>query len=331
MGKRANRIGTSSRYDGPSETGRYVTASGTARDIAAAARRPSPVGDDPAALEGSIEQTRAEISETVEAIQDRLAPEQLTGQAKDTAHEVVDLAIREAKAAVYELTGQAKEAVRDATVGRVERMATTSGEAATGFGSTVVTTIKQNPGPAALTALGIGWLVVNGSSASSSGDTGQYPRSSSDEGAMSQVQEQASQLAGDAQGKASNVSNQVQETASEVSGQVKGAASTIANQAQQKAGQAAEQAQRVPNWFKRMADEHPMPLGVAAVALGSVAAFALPETRRENQLLGQARDSVVDQAQATAEQGVKKAQSIAGEAQEAAEKEAKYQGLSGSE
>src|SRR5437764_11602332 len=85
-----------------------------------------------------IEFTRAEMSGTIDAIQDRLDPEVLSEQAKDTAHDVTDYAIREAKEAAQEITdhaiaqareavqdvtGQAKAALREATIGKVETMA----------------------------------------------------------------------------------------------------------------------------------------------------------------------------------------------------------------
>src|SRR5256885_314769 len=81
------------------------------------------------------------------AIQDRLDPEVLSEQARDTAHDVTDYAIREAKEAAREITdhailqarevvrdvtGQAKVAMRDATIGKVENMARTATETAGG-------------------------------------------------------------------------------------------------------------------------------------------------------------------------------------------------------
>jgi hypothetical protein len=183
-----------------------------------------------AAGDAEILQTREEISETLEAIQTKLAPERLTDdakeaaretvdhvvdevkatvqesselasvaameavdyallkvkeslpdlsqQAQEAAQEAVDHAIAEAKTAVRELGTQTRAAVRDATIGRVERMANTTSETSKYVGSTVVHTIRQNPGPAALTALGLGWLVMNGRSSGSQGQTSRTTQSS---------------------------------------------------------------------------------------------------------------------------------------------------------
>ena len=86
-------------------------------------RADAAAADDPdatpetAALREDIEQTRTEMSGTIDAIQDRLDPEVLSEQAKDTAQEVADRAIAQAKEAVQEVADraipQAKEAVQE--------------------------------------------------------------------------------------------------------------------------------------------------------------------------------------------------------------------------
>lgn len=318
MGERASRMKTSDRFDDVRVSGSFMTPDSTKP-------RPAPSSsstaseNEPAAIESEIEQTRAEMTETIEAIQERFDPETLTDQAKDTAHVVVDHAIQEAKAAVRELTSQAKDQIRGATIGKVEQMASTTSEATKGFGTAALTTIRQNPGPAALTALGIGWLVANGPSSGNGKPQASESATGAPAGAaLSQVQAQA--MAGDVKG-------QVQDTAGNVATQVQETANSVGGQVQQKASQFSNQLLQAPSWLSQKVAENPLPLGAAAIVVGSLAALALPGSQRENQLLGQARDSVVDQAQTSAGQVVDKVQHVAGEAQEAVEKEAKYQGL----
>jgi len=146
-----------------------------------------------AAAREEIELTRADMASTIEAIQERLDPEALSEQAKDTAHDVTDYAIREvkeaareitdhaltqAREAVRDVTGQAKLAVREATIGKVQHMARTASNTAGGLRETVVETIKANPMPAALVGLGIGWMYLN----RPSGATSERFGSSSDQG-----------------------------------------------------------------------------------------------------------------------------------------------------
>jgi len=139
---------------------------------------------DPEEIRVEIEQTRAEMSGTIDAIQSRLAPEVLSAQAKDVARdateqaktaaqEVLQDAVREVKDAAKEVTAHAvhevrdaarevttdaKDAAWDATVGRAENAVSTVGETARGAGAIVIETIKQNPIPAALAGLSLYWL-----------------------------------------------------------------------------------------------------------------------------------------------------------------------------
>lgn len=135
-----------------------------------------------AATRQDIEMTRAEMSSTIDAIQDKLDPDVLSEQAKETAHDVTDYAISEAKTAaremtdhalaqaketVVDLTRQGKSALREATIGKVETMAHSAGETTAGWRQTAVETVKANPIPAALVGLGLGWMFLNRSSGSS--------------------------------------------------------------------------------------------------------------------------------------------------------------------
>ena len=131
---------------------RYASTREDARELSAAAREPDQPEELAAARE-DIEQTRAEMSSTIDAIQDKLDPEVLSEQAKDTAHDVTDYAIEEAKQAareitdhavlqareaVRDITGQAKLAVREATIGRIEEMTRTATDTAGGLRQSLV-------------------------------------------------------------------------------------------------------------------------------------------------------------------------------------------------
>lgn len=159
----------------------------------------------PAAIEHNIEQTRAHMSETLAAIEQRLNPtelrekaveelhvvevrvkeavreqieetkakvteelieakEKLTGElieAKDRAKNEVKQAFVQVKHEVKEAFHEAGQAVRDATIGKVEHMARRANETVVETRETIVETIRANPIPAALTGLGLVWLFMN--------------------------------------------------------------------------------------------------------------------------------------------------------------------------
>src|SRR5918997_1770237 len=111
-------------------------------------------------LRAEIEDTRADMSQTINEIQERLSPEYLMGQVKET--------------------------VREATIGKVERVMDRVGETISGVtepalevagragtaikdaGSSVADSVWRNPIPVALIGLGVGMLVMRNFRGSSS-------------------------------------------------------------------------------------------------------------------------------------------------------------------
>ena len=302
-------------------------------------------GDDAAVLQASIEHTRAEMSGTLEAIQERLGPETLKEQAVDVVQEtaeqvktVATTAIREAgeqaRDIVREATTQAKSAVHDATIGKAEEAVDGATRTVKGMGATMLETIKQNPLPAAMAGIGLGWLFMKAREAArserpmrmaSTADVGAYPYGGGyayaydydygsngsdiiddDQGAG--VREPVGRLTDQATTTAGEVGGQANDTASGAVDQVTDAAGEMVSQAQAAAGRVAGAVQdrtgRVAGGtgdrFQRMLEESPLVLGGVALAAGAAVGLLLPTTDQENQLLGPARDDLLQQAQATA-------------------------------
>ncbi len=150
-----------------------------------------------------------------------------------------------------------------------------------------------------------------------------------------QVANQVGSTVGQVGSTVSNTAGQVGSTVSSTMGQVGSTVGQVAGQA----GQAAsglvegtqEQAQRAQGQFQRMLHENPLAVGAASLALGAAIGLAIPETQRENQLLGEARDSVMDKTMGTAQDTMQKVGTIArkaeGAAEDAIKDEAHTQGL----
>lgn len=244
-----------------------------------------------------IEHTRADMSETVDAIQERLSPESLKEQAKDR--------------------------VREATVGKV-----------TGAGSTVVETIKENPLPAILTGIGLGWLFVSGRKRSSGqpryragayayppaydyAPTHDYPLHN---GERRSDDSSAGQAIGQARDKVGETASQAQDKAGQIADRTQDQASRLANQAQY-------QAKRAKSGFERMLRENPLTVGTLAIGVGAAVGLAIPETAKEHEVMGETRDNLVDKAQEKAQETQQKVQRVAEEAQSTVQQEAQNQGL----
>ena len=65
-------------------------------------------------------------------------------------------------------------------------------------------------------------------------------------------------------------------------------------------GRRAGMAQRVQDNLRRVVRQHPILAGATAAGIGVVVSLALPETGRENGLLGETRDALVDRAKQVA-------------------------------
>jgi ElaB/YqjD/DUF883 family membrane-anchored ribosome-binding protein len=65
-------------------------------------------------------------------------------------------------------------------------------------------------------------------------------------------------------------------------------------------------------------DENPLILGAAGAVLGTIIGLAIPETERENRLMGEKRDELKERAVGLAEEGVHRAREVADAAKDAA-------------
>ena len=91
--------------------------------------------------------------------------------------------------------------------------------------------------------------------------------------------------------------------------------------------QARYQAQRASGGFQRTLQENPLAVGTLAVGVGAAVGLAIPETSKEHEVMGEARDNLVDKAQQKVQETQQKVQQVAGEVQNAAQQEAENQGL----
>jgi len=277
--------------------------------------------DNPDQIKVEIAETRVELSATIDALQERLSPSVLMEQAKEHAQE-----------AVHEATEHAKEAMHEATVGKAEQMVSNATDRASGVGSTIMDTIRQNPLPAAIAGISLGWLFMKRSHGS-----GYYPpvaahsrehywagnadggvRSSSNAGighVATQVQERASEMAGQVQDRVGTAAEQAQERASDLTEQVTDTAIHLADTAQRRA-------RRVQGRMGELLEESPLMAGALAVTLGAAIGLAAPSTEQEHELFGETRDNVMRQVRGTAREMGQKVQRVAEQAQDAAMKAA---------
>ncbi|MGI8914021.1 MAG: DUF3618 domain-containing protein [Chloroflexota bacterium] len=346
-----------SAYDRSSERGRAADADAEIIEIdTVTVAMPLNEGVDGAdELQGQIEQTRASMSGTIDAIQDRLNPQRIGEQVRDQ--------------------------VREATIGRAEQMVSDVTDSAREAGGGIVDMIRANPVPTAMAALGLGWLWMKRPSADSGaarrvqyrnyggyrdrdlsdygdrgyGDAGAYRDDYRTAGGQSNPADAVRQTGRRAQQAAGQTVDRVQDAAGQAAGAIQGAAGQAAGAVQGAAGQAAgavhQAAGQVQDTAQQLGTQvqygarrarygledalYGTPLGVGAIALavGVAIGLAAPSTDLENQVMGEARDSVVQKAQDTAQETMHKVQHVAEQTanvtKETATQEAQKEGLTG--
>jgi uncharacterized protein YjbJ (UPF0337 family) len=290
---------------------------------------------DPDQIQQDIDQTRANMTKTIDALEAKLNPERLKTEASKT--------------------------IRRQTVGRAEDFADNASRTVQGASADVFETIKQNPLPAALAAIGLGWLIMESRNDNRSNTARTYPMpgrygpeyryysgrersgpygrtdwqtTDQSQGAGSPLQQKAGQVAGQAQEKMGQVTDQAQEKLGQVTDQAQETFGQVSDQVGQWTDAAQEQAYRVKSRLAQTLDENPLLIGAVAVALGAAIGLSLPRTPQEDQMMGQVRDNLMDKAQATASDTMQKVQQVAQQAgnaaKDAARNEAQRQDLTSS-
>jgi len=158
--------------------------------------------------------------------------------------------------------------------------------------------VKDNPIPAALAGIGLGWLAFAGNESHDDDyhpARGGYPPDEDDatESTMSQVSERVSSAATDVSEAAQRVTSQTRE---------------MTKDATRRARQTGRRAQ---SELQRMTRDNPLAVGAGALLLGAIVGLAVPESESENEWLGETRDSMLDKAQDLARTATSRAQDAA--------------------
>lgn len=267
----------------------YAAASGSSDDIS----------EDTEQIRADIEDTRAEMSQTINEIQERLSPEHLMGQVKETVREATIGKVERVMNTVVDATEPAREAV-----GR-------AGTAIKETGVSVGYSMWRNPIPVALIGLGVGMIVMRSYRGGNGGDyqtrqTTPRPRQYAGGG-----QTQYGSTYGATTGTGTGTLNQAKETATDLANRSTAALSDLGTKAKDSVSTAG-------TWLR----DNPLAAGAVAVAAGTAVGLALPSTRLESQYVGEASEKLVDKAQDVAREAIHKvqnaAQQMGGEGQQGA-------------
>ncbi len=299
--------------------------------------------DDADEIREQIVETRRGMSETIDAIQEKLSFSNISEQVKDQ---------------VSEQFGSVVESVKDATIQKAEDVMQVINKGMNNIAaSDAFKVAKQNPWILSLIGIGVGALLVNNLTSGKKKKRSSYRYDNeqnfndddevrftdnskrelkSSETEPSTVQTTRNKV-GDA---ASSAYESVSGAASSAFEAVSGAAGTTYETVGSAAGKSYEGVSKAAGFaydkagdlggqvkinYDYYIEENPLAVGAVALALGAAVGFAIPLTKTENEYLGEYRDNVLEKAQATAQDAIGTVKQMAGEAQKAIVSEVKSQ------
>jgi len=267
-------------------------------------------------IKAQIKETRAEMGETIDAIQNRLSLSNISEQVS----EQVNNAIETAKNTVY-----------DATVGKAVTLMKDTGRIMKNTGrdisnSAIGETIKENPLPLALIGVGAGLLIYKGFAKGGNGPRTQRRRLNRVEGqtwdrdrfAYDRTEHERpgragsiSDTAGSAAGSVSRAAGSAVDNVKHLAEKTRAGAADLSHRTIEKAEQLGTKAQET---YHHYLEEKPWAIGALAVAAGAAIGMAIPSTRYEGRLMGEARMNLVNKVQESASELIDNAKQAASDA-----------------
>lgn len=288
-----------------------------------------------AEIQREIKVTRADMDETVNALQERLAPQQYINHALDLARDTV----REASPKIA-------QALRD------------------------------NPLPAALIALGVGWLYLRATTpprrqAYHAVDDSEFALTHGAERVQGAAREGMNKAKGSIQSTASEVkdwagektdqvmdwagektdqvmgwagekTDQLMEGTSKLAGQARDKAGEIAGATWEKAGQVAHEARvqaihlgdvtrkqlsHAGEAAARLFEDNPLAFAAIGIGIGAAIGLSLPMTHQEREVMGPASDQAISSAKQAGEETMAKVAQVVQAGQESMEEEARREDI----
>ena len=230
-------------------------------------------------LKAEIAQTQGQLHQTLSEIQERLSPAHIAEQAKNT--------------------------VRDATVGKVTDMAEQAGQTASRMleqtrraAAGLPRPVRNNPWPLALIGVGVAWFLMN--SARDEADDWRRDDEMGDEFGGNYGRQHEYSEYSEYRGRALKPASA---TAADVTARVGDMASDVGRRAR-------SLGRTTQNRLGQTMRDNPMAVGAVALAAGALIGTLMPRTEVEDTYMGETRDTVVDSAREIAEDKVQELSNI---------------------
>lgn len=295
--------------------------------------------NDLTAARRDIEQTRLSMGETLGEIREKLNPQLLMDQAKDTVLEATASMTDKAKSSLHEVTDEmknsvhimvndvsdhARESAKDAVAGAVDEVKDAVGTAIDSTkkaGSNIMETAKNNPLPT-MVLLGAGWYLLSRRkpSAAPSNEMGSVLEAAMhnplpaalvigtalhlyhSHTSVETLNGKAPDVISGAKGALTSAVATVKDTLDGAASSVKETMDKAGSVADTVAGTVGGRVKQAETSLMATLNTTPLMVGLCALGIGATIALLLPDTEPENQLMGETRDSLMETAQDSAGQ-----------------------------
>ena len=224
--------------------------------------------DDPETLERRSESIRADVGETLDALQRNYSPGALVDRSMNL--------------------------LRDH-----------GGDMAT----TIVHAVRRNPMPALLIGAGVAWMIAaqlrsRGEEEGTTYETGSFDEDSQESDEKDATQEMSGNRVG---GHLAGAREKLRTAATGAAEKVSEGARRVGARARSMADGASDQSRRAGEEIGRLIEEQRFIVGAAGIAIGALIGALLPESAKEDRLLGPARDRMLRKVRSAGEQGLETA------------------------
>lgn len=171
------------------------------------------------------------------------------------------------------------------------------------FSRNLIETVKNNPVPTLLTALGVAWLMYSQNNRAVSSD---YEHASNASYGVDPAYDHHPSKAGELKDKAMHLKENLKGNIGELGHRVGHASSQLRHSAGHTGHELRARAGQVGHSFQTLLREQPLAVGAIGIALGALVAATLPATSTEDRYLGETRDKVANKARQKVQEGKQK-------------------------
>jgi hypothetical protein len=261
-------------------------------------------GGSSASGRGTSKSKRASAQETGLDRDADIRTRELQAEIAETREELSETveAIQE-KLRPSNIMSEGTEAVKTAATERVRDMA----DNATDTASRIVESTRQNPWPALMIGTGLAWLLVDRTRETQRFETGTY---------------RSRRYQASGYGASGGSSGRTRAYADDNDDEWSSGGELDATRQYGRGTRDLRSVRTTPRQvqtaFQRMLHDNPLLVAAGAVLIGAAVGGALPQTEKENELMGEARDQVVERAQGAAREAADSVKDVASAVQQVA-------------